>query len=171
MKKFINTDPNTLDNDSRIILKHSQPTFNHVNKDYFYLLHDDTHLIWATKGYFPPLNGKPEKWVGSSRIEFPKQGLPWFIKAIEEKFMKTEAEGGLTKEAFTCSEVIEGEKLVTLRWFGTPGYALANDSRQNYVSKTIKKRQEFCFTDTMLFDNGLLAKLKVVADKITAGEL
>ena len=171
MKKFTNTEPNTIDNDSRIILRYSQPRFNGKGLDYYYLLQDDDYLLWASKSLFPALNGKPEKWLAGTDIEFPKQGLLWFIKAIEEKFMKTEAEGGLTKEAFTCSEVIEGEKLVTLRWFGTPGYALANDSRQNYVSKTIKKRQEFCFTDTMLFDNGLLAKLKVVADKITAGEL
>jgi hypothetical protein len=171
MKQFTNTDPNTLDNDSRIILRYSELQSNKIRMNYYYLLHDGDHLLWARKGLFPALNGQPEKWLGGTNIEFPKQGLPWFIKAIEEKFMKTEAEGGLKKEAFTYSEVINGEKLITLRWFGTPGYALANDSRQNYVSKTIKKRQEFCFTDTMLFDNGLLAKLKVIADKITAGTL
>ena len=169
MKIFADTEANSLDNDSRIILRYSQPTFNHVNTDYFYLLKDGNHLIWATKGYFPPLNGKPEKWVGGSEVEFPKQGFLWFIIAIEEKFMKTEAEGGLKKAAFTYSEIIEGEKLAIKRQFGVPGYGLMNFSREEYLFQQTPQLAEF--TDTMLFDNGLLAQLRVIADKITAGTL
>jgi hypothetical protein len=171
MKQFTNTDPNTIDDDSRIILKFYQPRFNGKGLDYYYLLKDDDYLLWVSKSLFHALNGNPEEWLAGTDIEFPKQGLPWFIKSIEEKFMKTEAEGGLKKEAFTYSEIINGEKLITLRWFGTPGYALANDSRQSYIFKTIEKRQEFCFTDSMLFDHGLFEKLKKIADKISAGSL
>ncbi|GGB06300.1 hypothetical protein [Agarivorans gilvus] len=171
MRIFNNTDPNKLDTDKRVVLHYSQPTFNNKNTDYYYLLLDDGYLIWATKGYFPPVNGKPEKWVGGSFIEIPKSGLSWFINAIEQKFMKTEAEGGLRKGEFTYAKEIAGEKLVASRWFGTPGYGLANASRNRYGSVTIKKQQEFCFTDEMLFDNGLLEELKLVAKKIDNGEL
>jgi hypothetical protein len=129
--------------------------------------------LWASKSLFPALNGKPEEWLAGIDIEFPKQGLPWFIKAIEEKFMKTEAEGGLKKEAFTYSEIVEGGKLIARRSFGYEGYTLANDDRYSYVDLSLgyQSQQEFCFTDTMLFDNGLLAQLKVIADKITSGTL
>ncbi|MDO6683895.1 MULTISPECIES: hypothetical protein [unclassified Agarivorans] len=171
MRTFENTDPYKLDEDKRVIFRYSQPTFNNKNTDYYYLLLDDEYFIWATKGYFPPLNGKPEKWVGGSFIEFPKSGLSWFINAIEQKFMKTEAEGGLKKEELTYSEVINDEKLVASRWFGTPGYGLANASRDRYGSSTFKKQQEFCFTDEMLFDKGLLDNLKIIAKKIDSGEL
>lgn len=169
MKKFINTDPNTLENDSRIILRYSQLQSNQIRMNDYYLLQDGDYLMWARKGLFPALNGKPETWVGGTYIEFPKIGLPWFIKTIEEKFMKTEAEGGLKKDAFTYSEIIEGEKLAIKRQFGVPGYGFMNFSREEYIFQETPQLAEF--TDTMLFENGLFVQLINIADKINAGTL
>ncbi|WP_188407621.1 hypothetical protein, partial [Agarivorans gilvus] len=118
---------------------------------------------------FPAVNGQPEKWLGGTDIEIPKSGLSWFINAIEQKFMKTEAEGGLKREVFTYSTVIDGEKLVVKRQFGVPGYGLMNFNRKEYVFNESPQLAEF--TDQMLFENGLLDELKLVAKKIDNGEL
>jgi hypothetical protein len=170
MKKFANTNPNQLDDDPRIILRYSQPHFNQINTNYNYLLLDENYLLWTRKGYFPAINGKPEKWVGGTKIEFPKEGLLWFIETIEEKFLKTAAQGGLEKGAFTYSEEINGEKLAIKRQFGVPGYGLMNFSREGH-GFAADDTQLAEFTDVMLFDNGLFKQFVEIAKKIENGEI
>lgn len=168
--RFENLHVDDLDNNPSTVLSFKSLRSNGKYR-FFYLLLKHDYLVLASKGLFPAVNGQPEKWLGGTDIEIPKSGLPWFINAIEQKFMKTEAEGGLKKDELTYAKEIAGEKLVTSRWFGTPGYGLANASRNRYGSVTFKKQQEFCFTDEMLFDNGLLEELKVIANKIDNGAL
>ncbi|MCG6202447.1 hypothetical protein [Psychromonas antarctica] len=170
VKKFIDTDPNLLDDDKRIILRYSHPRFDKTNTDYYYLLLDKNHLLWTSKGYFPSINGKPAKWTGGTDIEFPKEGLLWFIKSIEQKFLKTEAQGGLEKGAFTYSEEIKGEKLAIKRQFGVPGYGLMNFSREGhgFAEGDVQLAE---FTDVMLFDNGLFKQFTDIAKQIENGEI
>lgn len=172
---FSNLDPLTLATDRRIILEYSEDSVPDRDKDYYYLLIDNGFCIWAYRSLMRAyeINGviSPEKWLGGTLIEFPKKALPWFIETIEQKFFKTEAEGGLKKGEFTDSKLFDDEKIVVSRWFGTPGYGLANFSRQNHSYQDIQKQQEFCFTDQMLFDNGLFNQLKQLGDRISRGEL
>ncbi|WP_411994585.1 hypothetical protein [Agarivorans sp. DSG3-1] len=168
--KFENLRVDELDNNPDTVLNFKSLRSNGKYR-FFYLLLQHDYLVLASKGIFPSINGKPERVTGGTDIEIPKSGLQWFINAIEQKFMRTEAEGGLKREELTFSEVIDGEKLVTSRWFGTSGYALANASRNLHSNFGGEGQQEFCFTDKMLFDEGLLDNLKVIAQKIDRGEL
>lgn len=170
MRQFTATDPNLLEIDERIILTYIDSDFNKEHPAYCYLLLDDNYLLWARNGYAPPFKEFPSERVGGTYIEFPKAGLPWFINTINQKFLKTEAEGGLQKGAFTDSEVINGEKLAIKRKFGVPGYGLMNFSRKGH-GLLANSLQEASFTDIMLFDNGLFEQLSDIAHKIEQGLL
>lgn len=166
--RFENLHVDDLDNNPNTVLVFKSLRSNGKYR-FFYLLLMHDYLVLASKGLFPAVNGQPEKWLGGTDIEIPKSGLQWFINAIEQKFMKTEAEGGLKREVFTYSTVIDGEKLVVKRQFGVPGYGLMNFNRKEYVFNESPQLAEF--TDQMLFENGLLDELKLVAKKIDNGEL
>lgn len=171
MRNFTSVDPNTVQDDGRIILEFTTRTENLKKEKYYFLLLDGGYLIWAVKSYFPALNGEPADWSGGTRIEMPKEGLQWFIKIVEQKFFKSESEGGLKKGEFSYEEEVSGEKLVVARSFGTPGYSLRNYSRQDYAYTTKTSPQEARFDDEMLFKQGLFDEFKSIAEKIDKGEL
>jgi hypothetical protein len=171
MKQFSNTDPMNLLNDPRIVYQYAEFQIHQNENDYYFWLNEDEHLIWAVTGLGSSFEGRPRKWVGGSQLEIPKEGLSWFVRMIEEKFLKTAAEGGLPKGEYGCEEVIEGERLIVSRMFGTPGYSFRNHSRNSYVFKTQKRPQEAMFTDEMLFEKGLFDDFKKLSEKIDQGRL
>lgn len=171
MKKFENIDPNKIDTDPRVILKFTEYVDAIERDSFYYLLQDDGYLIWAGRDLFPSINGAPSKWSGGTDLEFPASGLAWFINVLEEKFFKTEAEGGLEKGKFAYEEEIMGERLCVSRMFGTSGYAFRNYSRRDYVTTLYESPQQASFSDELLFEKGLFDQLKVIAAKIENGEL
>lgn len=170
-KIFANTDPVNLLNDSRIIFQYAEFQ-DHLNEnDYSFWLKDGEYLMWAKTGLYAPLDGSASYWVGGTELEIPKEGLSWFVRMIEEKFLKTAAESGLPKGEYGCEEVIEGERLIVSRMFGTPGYSFRNHSRHDYLWDDSTDPQEAMFTDEILFEKGLFDDFKNLAEKIEQGEL
>jgi hypothetical protein len=171
MKKFADTDPVNLLNDPRIVYKYAEFQDHLKDNDYSFWLKDGEYLLWAKTGLYAPLNGSASYWVGGTELEIPKEGLSWFVRMLEEKFLKTAAEGGLPKGQYGCEEVIEGERLIVSRMFGTPGYSFRNHSRNSYIFETQNRPQEAMFTDEMLFEKGLFDDFKKLSEKIDQGEL
>jgi hypothetical protein len=171
MEIFLDTDPVNLLDDPRIVYKYAEFQAHLKDNDYSFWLKDGEHLLWAKTGLYAPLDGSASYWVGGTELEIPKEGLSWFVRMIEEKFLKTAAEGGLPKGQYGCEEVINSERLIVSRMFGTPGYSFRNHFRNSYVFKTQKRPQEAMFTDEMLFEKGLFDDFKKLSEKIDQGRL
>lgn len=171
MKKFNDIDPNKVDDDPRVILRFPAHRESKIVGTGYFLLRDCDFLIWANKSFYPAMDGNPPCWVGGTLIEFPQKGLSWFINTIEQKFFKSEAEGGLKKGEFSYEEEVAGERLVVARMFGKPGYAFRNYSRKDYLWDDENDPQQASFDDEMLFEKGLFDKFKKIAEKIDKGDL
>lgn len=164
MKKLENVDPETVDTDPRIILRYTERSGKFDYEYSYYLLRDEDAAIWCYRSFCEEVSfeGKtiPAYWSGGTLIEFPIAALAWIVESIEEKFLQTESEGGLEKGEFTVSKNFDGEKLTVKRMFGLPGYGLVNHSRGAYEETTIQSLQKADFSDSMLFENGLLNDFK-----------
>lgn len=169
MKKFPNTDPVNLLNDPRIIYEYKDFKAHKNDYNYSFWLKEGEHLLWTKRGLGVSFDGSPREWVGGTELEIPKEGLSWFVNVIENKFLKTEAEGGLAKGQYGYEEVINGEKLIVSRMFGTPGYSFRNHSRYSHLWDDSTDPQDAMFTDEMLFDQGMFDEFKKLAEKIEQG--
>ena len=94
------------------------------------------------------------------------------VDAIEIKFFKPPAQGGLPADKFHDCEIIEGEELCVNRSVnsggeGIGGYRLVNLSRRGYISET--DVQVFGMPDPFLFNHGLMDFLKDLGAKISKG--
>ena len=168
MRIFTEIDPHTIDNDPRVVFVFEE-YLEDINRSWFlYLLKDNDHFIWASKDIIPAKNGMPPELSGNSFLEFPVSGLQWFIETLEQKFFKTEAEGGLPKDQFSYDEIIDGEHLCVSRMFGTPGYGFRNYSRQDHVweDDDDDDPQQADLSDELLFEKGLFEKFKEVAKQL-----
>jgi hypothetical protein len=169
MKKFTNTDPVNLLNDPRIVYQYAEFQ-SHLNEnDYSFWLKDGEYLLWAKRGLGVSFDGSPREWVGGTELEIPKKGLSWFVNVIEDKFLKTEEQGGLAKGQYGFEEVIDGERLIVSRMFGTSGYRFRNHSRYSHLWDDSTDPQNAMFTDEMLFEKGLFDDFKKLAEKIEQG--
>jgi hypothetical protein len=171
MKIFSDTDPVNLLNDPRIVYQYSEFKPHKNDNNYSFWLKDGDYLLWAKRGLGVSFDDEPREWVGGTELEIPKEGLSWFVRMIEERFLKSSAEGGLPKGQYGCEEIINGERLIISRMFGTPGYSFRNHSRNSYIFETQNRPQEAMFTDEMLFEKGLFDDFKKLAEKIDQGEL
>ncbi len=175
MKKFPNTDPVNLLNDARIVFQSTTFIPRKNDNDYLFWLKDGEYLIWAARSVFVYIDDNnvevERRVVGGTRLEIPKGGLSWFVNVIEDKFLKTEAEGGLAKSQYGYEEVINGEKLIVSRMFGTPGYSFRNHSRHSHLWDDSTDPQDAMFTDEMLFEKGMFDEFKKLAEKIEQGQI
>jgi hypothetical protein len=171
MEKFLDTDPVNLLNDPRIVYQYAEFKPHKNDNDYSFWLKDGDYLLWAKRGLGVSFNEEPREWIGGTELEIPKEGLSWFVRMIEEKFLKSAAEGGLPKGQYGCEEVINGERLIISRMFGTPGYSFRNHSRHDYLWDDSTDPQEAMFTDEMLFEQGMFEDFKKLAEKIDQGDL
>lgn len=173
MKKFINIDPVEVQKDPRVCSKYIVYTSDEGDNDYLYTLVDDSHLVFVTASiYYSRKTGeKVKKLLGGTDLEIPKSALPWFVDAVENKFGKTEAEGGLPKGSFGCEKLIQGEKLIISRMFGVPGYSFRNHSRHSYFFEDSTDPQDLPLSDELLFEKGFFKELKKLANKIDMGEI
>ncbi|HGY9612185.1 hypothetical protein [Vibrio harveyi] len=169
MKQFKEINPLTVAQDPNLIA--TVPDDEETTKNFYFLLVDD-YIILATAKYFTDkLDGESE-WL-HYQIEFPKYGLRWFLDTLEGKFFKTEAEGGLPKGTFNDEGLVDGERLKLRRAFnadgnGGGGYAFITLDRKEHESVWSKS---YTFTDSLLFEHGMIDTMKLIAKKIDLGQL
>ncbi|ELA9866680.1 hypothetical protein [Vibrio vulnificus] len=169
MKQFKEINPLTVAQDPNLIA--TVPDDEETTKNFYFLLVDD-YIILATAKYFTDkLDGESE-WL-HYQIEFPKYGLRWFLDTLEGKFFKTEAEGGLPKGTFNDEGLVDGERLKLRRAFnadgnGGGGYAFITLDRFPDRRKVCKS---YTFTDSLLFEHGMIDTMKEIAKKIDLGQL
>ncbi|EOA8959498.1 hypothetical protein ACIMS1_005227 [Vibrio harveyi] len=169
MKQFKEINPLTVAQDPNLIATVSDD--EETTKNFYFLLVDD-YIILATAKYFTDkLDGESE-WL-HYQIEFPKYGLRWFLDTLEGKFFKTEAEGGLPKGTFNDEGLVDGERLKLRRAFnadgnGGGGYAFITLDRKEPESVWSKS---YTFTDSLLFEHGMIDTMKLIAKKIDLGQL
>lgn len=165
--------PDSLLSDDRIVLVHKEWRSEKKENDYLVWLKDGNTLVLATKILFiynnKTDNTNIKEWIGGTELEIPSKGLSWFINMIENKFLKSEKEGGLPKGKFGVDTEVDGEKLVISRMFGTSGYSLRNLARSNYNFQESIEPQEACFSDELLFEQGFFKQMKELAEKIEQG--
>ena len=164
MKQFPEIDPLTIKRHPNLVASLPDET---PNRTWYFLIIDE-YIVIATAYY----KEHKQKWL-HYQIEFPKQGLLWYLDSLRTKFFKTEAEGGLAKGKFHDEALIEGERLKLGRCFG-----LGADGREGgYAFVTLDRKdntgfaKEYNFTDALLFDHGLIDVLDDIAGKIKAGVL
>ncbi|SEA23977.1 hypothetical protein SAMN04488051_102221 [Alkalimonas amylolytica] len=165
MKQFPEIDPLTIKQHPNLVA--SLQDDRKPYKTWYFLIIDDYMLI-ANATY----KEQKQKWL-HYQIEFPKQGLLWYLDSLRTKFFKTEAEGGLPKGKFHDKAVIDGEQLKLERCFGlgadgrSGGYAFVTLDRKDDTGFA----KEYNFTDALLFEHGLIDVLDDIAAKIKAGVL
>ncbi len=168
MRQFAEINPQTIAQDSRVVASIQDDRKPH--KIYYFLIDQDYMLI-ASANYFTDRETNESEWL-HYQIEFPKQGLVWFLDSMQHRFFKTEAEGGLPKGVFHDKTVINGEGIKLSRDFNADGnrgggYSFITlDRKESYGSA-----KEYSFTDQFLFNGGLIEILQDIADKIQRGEL
>ncbi|MCS0319424.1 hypothetical protein [Vibrio diabolicus] len=169
MKQFKDIDPLTVAQDPNLIA--TVPDDEEATKNFYFLLIDN-YIILATAKYFTNKRTRKSKWL-HYQIEFPKHGLRWFLDTLEGKFFKTAAEGGLPKGKFNDEGVVDGERLKLRRAFnadgeGGGGYAFITLDRKEPESVWSKS---YTFTDSLLFEHGMIDTMKEIAKKIDLGQL
>jgi hypothetical protein len=168
MRQFESIDPENIKNDPRVVSQTVEP--EDPERIYYLLIDGDYAILARTKYWTNPQTGK-SKWL-HYQLEFPKQGLPWLVDTIENKFFKLAKEGGLPAGVFVYYETIADEELCVQRCFG-----LGSCRETGYAFATIDRRgksgisKEYSFTDTALFELGLFAWFKDNAERIRRGEL
>ncbi|WP_064669203.1 hypothetical protein [Vibrio nigripulchritudo] len=167
MKRVQQLEPGTIEKHPNLVRMFPDPTYQ---GNTFYFVLDDDHLIVADSEYFTNKRTGKSKWIGY-QIEFPKRGLRWFLTALEDKFFKTEAEGGLPKGVFNTEGCVDGERLKLRRAFNADsnnggGYAFVTLDRFPEGRKVCKS---YTFTDSLLFDHGLIDAMKDIAHKVDMG--
>ncbi|HDY7997849.1 TPA: hypothetical protein RQK61_004617 [Vibrio vulnificus] len=171
MKQFKDIDPLTVAQDPNLIATVLDD--EEATKNYYFLLIDN-YIILATAKYFTNKRTGKSKWL-HYQIEFPKHGLRWFLDTLEGKFFKTAAEGGLPKGKFNDEGIVDGERLKLRRAFnadgegeGGGGYAFITLDRKEPESVWSKS---YTFTDSLLFEHGMIDTMKEIAKKIDLGQL
>ncbi len=168
MKQFAEIDPYTVMNHPGLVATIVENV--DTRNSYYFLIIDEYLIIYGITNYEDP--NTFEKELLHYQIEFPKQGLVWFLDSMQHRFFKTEAEGGLPKGVFHDITTINGERIAINRAFNADGnrgggYAFATLDRKEdgYFAK------EYLFTDEFLFNGGLIEILQDIAGKIQRGEL
>jgi len=104
-----------------------------------------------------------------NQLEIPFPALSWAIDTIEIGFGKSPDEGGLPRDVLHAETVIDDEEIYLRRTMncGAPyqqGYTLKSFSRSSYINP--RSHQSVQLPDYLLFDEGLLEKLKLIASGI-----
>ena len=163
MRQFDEIDPLTIEHHPNLVAK--LPDNKDPETTWYFLIIDD-HMIIADAAY----RKQRQKWL-HYQIEFPKRGLQWYLDTLQEKFSKTEADGGLPKGTFHDKTEIDGERLKLGRAFNADGNRGGGYSFVTLDRKERKFAKEYTFTDELLFKHGLVQLLEDIANKIATGHL
>lgn len=171
MKLFNEINPVTIQRDSSVLAKISDP--DNQSRTYFILLQGSHTIIASTKLHTFVTSGDT-KWL-TYQLEMPKEGIPWIVNTLENKFLKLSHEGGLPADVRHYEEVVNGEKLGIGRQMNLgsdghreSGYSIITMSRPEQGGR-IGKRMNF--TDSFLFEHGFFDLLKRIAEQIESGLL
>jgi hypothetical protein len=168
VRQFPEIDPLTVARSPNLVAQIQDDRKPH--KTYYFLIVED-FLILSNATYFTDMETNESDWL-HYQIEFPKQGLQWFLDTLRYKFFRTEAEGGLPKGTFHDKAEVQGERLKLGRAFnadgnGGGGYSFVTlDRKESYGLA-----KEYTFTDQFLFKGGLIQVLQDIADRVARGEL
>ncbi|MBN4055276.1 hypothetical protein JYU12_00880 [bacterium AH-315-K03] len=163
LKSFEPIDPRTVKHHPNLVATLADN--NDPETTWYFLIIDD-HMIIADAAY----RKKRQKWL-HYQIEFPKRGLQWYLDTLQDKFFKTEAEGGLPKGTFNDKTEIDGERLKLGRAFNADGNRGGGYSFVTLDRKEGNFAKKYIFTDELLFKHGLLQLLEDIANKISTGQL
>jgi len=121
-----------------------------------------------------PRNKAP--YLTTDQFDAPLAILPWFIDKLEF-FMKPSSKGGLpANKIATDKEKVGGEYIILGRAVDAGnarregGYILSNLNRDIYLHK-YSSFQDITFSDSFLFEGGLMDLWKDLADKYQNGTL
>lgn len=110
----------------------------------------------------------------TEQCEFPLDALPWIVDRFENGFFKSEQDGGVSNFERSLRSVFNDE-LIGINAMAhccaenMPGFNIWNSNRASYVIEI--PPQQWDIPSYMLLDEGLLAKLKDLANKYQAGQL
>jgi len=121
-----------------------------------------------------PNNKAP--YLTTEQFDAPLAILPWFIDKLVF-FRKSSVEGGLAPNRIaTDKELVGGEHLILSRAMDAGnarregGYMIENINRKIHFVR-ISSFQDLMFSDSFLFEGGMLELWKDLADKYKAGAL
>ena len=140
------------------------------NRTYYLLIENEYAILGSVKLHTFPKTGQ-SKWI-THQIELPKNGIPWIVKTLENKFFKLSGEGGLPAEVRHYEEVVDGEELGILR---VMSLGENEDREAGYAIKTFSRESEWgsprsmSFKDSLWFEHGFFDLLKSAAEKINSG--
>lgn len=118
-------------------------------------------------------NKLDKKWDMTQR-EFPLSILPWIVDRFENGFFKPQDQGGVSDFERSLRKEFDGE-LIGINSMAhccaenLPGFNIWNANRASYISGI--PPQQWDIPRYMLLEQGLLAQLKELADKYSAGLL
>ncbi|MBV2130510.1 hypothetical protein [Arsukibacterium indicum] len=134
---------------------------------YYSFFKQDTYLSICRHRIIKPKDG-PEFQI-TSQFDAPLEVLPWFIEKLNF-FRKMPHEGGLPHgKIMTNEEPVAKEQLAICRLVdagnqrGDGGYQINNLSRED--RKVPSTFQQISFSDSLLFEGGLLDTWHTLADK------
>lgn len=174
MKQFALYDPKNPEQDQVLLKKWISPQEEN-GEDFCFVKVDDYIILYVEQlRVYPPTSDKyGQTKLIADQLEMPLKGIRWYIDAIEQKFFKSESEGGLPAHKISYEEIIAGEDLHIIRSMNAgcsqPGYDLTNSSRSSHISPS--SYQSFEAADPWLFEGGLMDFFKKLADQYERGEL
>ncbi|MBU2115278.1 MAG: hypothetical protein KKE94_16050 [Gammaproteobacteria bacterium] len=159
------TDPDNPPAGAKLIAK-VEDSLNYPGRFYSFFQQGDYLSIclhWIAK----PKNGA--EFLAITQFDAPLQVLPWFVSKLEF-FRKMPHEGGLPHgKILTDKETVANEQLAICRLInagtqrGDGGYQINNFSREDRdVLGTI---QQESFSDSLLFEGGLMDSWRALAEK------
>jgi len=115
-------------------------------------------------------------FLSTKQFDAPLAILPWFVDKLVF-FRKSSVEGGLAPNRIaTDKELVGGEHLILSRAMDAGnarregGYMIENINRKIHFVR-ISSFQDLMFSDSFLFEGGMLELWKDLADKYKAGTL
>jgi|GEM_PF-6208577 len=177
MKVFDDVNPASVLTDKRIIGVFSCNDEYSVSGAHYFILSDSGCLLFVVCCLLFVVTSLPTstlvnptglEWCGGILLEISVAGFKWFVAAIENRFLKTEVNGGLPRGVYTIEAEVGGEKLSVARMFGVPGYSLRNHSRSAHViaQENLVRPQELELSDELLFELNYFAELKRLANSL-----
>lgn len=138
---------------------------------------DDLIRVFRKKSYLvvhTTFWSKLKKVWRVEQCEFPLESIPWIVDRFENGFFKPEDQGGVSDFERSLRKEFDGE-LIGINAMAhccaenLPGFNIWNASRKSYIARTAT--QQWDIPSYMLLEQGLLAKLKELADDFESGRL
>lgn len=110
----------------------------------------------------------------SNQCELPLKAISWIVDRFENGFLKPESQGGISdferslRKDFD-DEIIGINAMAHCCAENMPGFNIWNASRKSYIAKS--SVQQWDIPRQMLLEQGLLTRLKVLAEDIRQGKL